>query len=177
MPSTARGWVQSWQPPAGILPAHEAHNSFHSKMQANRRWEKLMKTRFWCCWKLWSWVFNSFGQVCVPSFDCREFMLVTLMNLGLESAAVKLVRCLLELNIGKSDKMSSWVPFLWFYEQIPACIWTYRTFASIKTVCWWLLEGVNRAVKWHFHYSETLESCVPSLVVPLHCECYSFVTG
>lgn len=127
--------------------------------------------------RLWSWVFNSFGQVCVPSFDCKEFMLVTLMNLGLESAAVKLVRCLLELNIGKSDKMSSWVPFLWFYEQIPACIWTYRTFASIKTVCWWLLEGVNRAVKWHFHYSETLESCVPSLVVPLHCECYSFVTG
>lgn len=34
-------------------------------------------------------------------------MLVTLMNLGLESAAVKLVRCLLELNTGKSDKMSS----------------------------------------------------------------------
>lgn len=52
-------------------------------------------------------MFNSFGQVYVSSFDCRELMLVTLMNLGLESAAVKLVWCLLQLNIGKSDKMSS----------------------------------------------------------------------
>lgn len=52
-------------------------------------------------------MFNSFGQACVPSIDCRELMLVTIINLGLESAAVKLVGCLLQLNIGKLGKVSS----------------------------------------------------------------------
>lgn len=51
--------------------------------------------------------FNSFGQVHVPSFGCKGLMLVTLMDVGLESAAVKLVWCLLQLNFGKLDKMSS----------------------------------------------------------------------
>lgn len=55
-------------------------------------------------------------QASVPSFDCKKLMLVMLIDTGLESAAVKLVWCLLPLNIGELDKMCSCVLFLCFYE-------------------------------------------------------------
>lgn len=113
------------------------------------------RTDFVAVGSLWSWVFNSFGQVCVPSFGCEELMLVMLMNIGRESAAVKLVWCLLQLNIGELDKMSSTVPFLWFCELI----WSYRTFASIKAVCWWLLERVNDTVYGFSLWWGTRKSC------------------
>lgn len=52
------------------------------------------------------------AQAHLLSFDCKELMLDMLIDTGLESAAVKLVWCLLQLNIGELDKMCSCVPFL-----------------------------------------------------------------
>lgn len=86
-------------------------------------------------------------------------MLVMLMRRGLESAAVRWVWCLLQLNTGELDEMFSRIPFLWFCEVYLKLQNLCKHEGSVVMAA----ERVDSAAHWHFHCGEAPESRVPAL--------------